>query len=81
MGDYKLVRYDSNADTLTGAGGQPVTSARLYRLSDDIGEQKDLAATMPDKVAELQKRWGSWNAELVDPLWGGKARAGRKAKK
>ena len=28
-GDYKLVRYDSNADTLTGKGGQPVTAARL----------------------------------------------------
>ena len=33
-GDYKLVRYDTNADTLTGAGGQPVSSAQLYNLAD-----------------------------------------------
>jgi arylsulfatase A-like enzyme len=72
MGDYKLVRYDSNADTLTGKGGQPVTAAKLYRLNDDLGETKDLAASMPDKVAELQKRWDAWNAELVAPLWGGR---------
>jgi len=81
MGDYKLVRYDSNADTLTGRGGQPVTAAKLYRLSDDIGEQNDLAATMPDKVAELQKRWDAWNAELVAPLWGGQGGGKRKAKR
>jgi len=81
MGDYKLVRYDSNADTLTGQGGQPVTAAKLYRLSDDIGEQNDLAAKMPEKVAELEKRWAAWNAELVDPLWGGQGGGKRKAKK
>jgi arylsulfatase A-like enzyme len=81
MGDYKLVRYDSNADTLTGKAGQPVTAAKLYRLSDDIGEKNDLAATMPEKVAELEKHWNAWNAELVDPLWGGGKKAGnRKAK-
>lgn len=71
MGDYKLVRYDSNADTLTGARNQPVTAAKLYRLSDDIGETKDLAAAMPDKLKELQARWDAWDATLVPPLWGG----------
>ncbi len=70
-GDYKLVRYDSNADTLTGARNQPVTAAKLYHLSDDIGETKDLAAAMPDKVKELQAKWDAWNATLVAPLWGG----------
>ena len=39
MGDYKLVRYDGNADTpFTGKPKQLATSAKLYRLSDDIGE-------------------------------------------
>jgi arylsulfatase A-like enzyme len=70
-GDYKLVRYDTNADTRTGGRNQPVTVARLYRLSDDLGETKDLAATMPDKVQELQSQWDAWNATLVKPLWGG----------
>lgn len=70
MGDYKLVRYDSNADTHSGRR-QPATAARLYRLSDDIGESKDLAAAMPDKVRALQAKWDAWNATLVKPLWGG----------
>jgi arylsulfatase A-like enzyme len=69
MGDYKLVRYDRNADTLTGDRNQGVTSAKLYDLSNDIGETKDLSAGMPDKAQELQDRWDSWNAGLVEPLW------------
>jgi len=71
MGDYKLVRYDSNADTLTGGRNQPVTAAKLYNLAADIHEDKDLAATMPDKAKELQAKWDAWNATLVKPLWGG----------
>jgi arylsulfatase A-like enzyme len=71
MGDYKLVRYDSNADTLTGGRKQPVTGAKLYNLASDIHEDKDLASTMPDKAQELQAKWDAWNATLVKPLWGG----------
>lgn len=71
LGDYKLVRYDSNADTLTGARNQPVTAARLYNLAADTGETKDLAAAMPDKVTELQSKWDAWNGANVKPLWGG----------
>jgi arylsulfatase A-like enzyme len=71
VGDYKLVRYDTNADALTGARNQPVSDVKLYRLSDDLGETKDLAAGMPDKVQELQAKWDAWNATLVPPLWGG----------
>jgi arylsulfatase A-like enzyme len=70
MGDYKLVRYDSNADTRTGSRNQPVTDAKLYQLANDIGETKDLAAAMPDKVKELQSKWDAWNATLVRALWG-----------
>ena len=71
LGDYKLVRYDSNADTLTGARNQPVTAAKLYNLAADIGETKDLAPAMPEKVKELQSRWDTWNVANVKPLWGG----------
>lgn len=70
MGDYKLVRYDSNADTNTGER-QPVTAAKLYNLKEDIGETKDLTALMPEKQKELQETWDKWNESLVDPLWGG----------
>ena len=70
-GDYKLVRYDSNADTRTGARNQPVTAVKLYNLAADIGETKDLAAGQPDKLKELQAKWDAWNATLSPPLWGG----------
>jgi len=69
--DYKLVRYDSNADTRTGRGRQPVTATKLYNLASDIGEANDLAAAQPDKAKELQAKWDAWNATLVKPLWGG----------
>jgi len=70
VGDYKLVRYDSNADTMTGAPRQPVTGPKLYNLATDIGETRDLAAELPGKLKELQEKWDAWNATLVPPLWG-----------
>ncbi len=69
MGNYKLVRYDTNADTNTGKK-QPATAAKLYDLAADIGETNDLIAKMPDKAKELQTKWDAWNATLVKPLWG-----------
>jgi arylsulfatase A-like enzyme len=79
-GDYKLVRYDSNADTNLGKGRQPVTPARLYNLVDDLGEAKDLAAAQPEKVKALQSQWDAWNATLVPPLWGSEGGAARRAR-
>ncbi len=76
-GDWKLVRYDGNADTQTGKA-QPVTSAKLYNLAKDIHEDSDLSAAMPEKVAELQKLWDAWNQDNVDPLWGGGKKAAKK---
>ena len=70
-GDFKLVRYDLNVDTRTGARAQGVTPPKLYNLRDNIGETKDLAAAMPEKVKELQAQWDTWNQGNVKPLWGG----------
>ncbi len=70
VGDFKLVRYDLNADTLTGRRNQGVTPSRLYNLREDIGETKDLAAGMPEKVKELQAKWDAWNTANAKPLWG-----------
>ncbi len=69
-GEFKLVRYDRNADTLTGVRNQPVSAAKLYHLAADIGETNDLAAAMPEKVKELQSKWDAWNATNVKPRWG-----------
>ena len=74
-GDWKLVRYDVNADTRTGGSNQGVTAAKLYNLATDIGETNDLAAAMPDQVKKLQSRWNDWNKSNVKPLWGGGAAA------
>ena len=41
----------------------------LYRLDQDPGEAKDLAATEPAKLRELSARWDLRNAEMVPPLW------------
>lgn len=68
-GDYKLVRYDTNADS--AGRKRPVSAAKLYNLAADIHEDKDLAAAMPDKVKELQAKWDAWNQSNVPPLWGG----------
>lgn len=70
VGDYKLVRYDSNVDTRTGKRNQPIAGPRLYNLANDIGETKDLYSEMPDKAKELQAQWEKWNATLIKPLWG-----------
>lgn len=69
-GDFKLVRYDSNADTLTGVRNQPVSAAKLYNVAVDIGEARDLAVEMPDKVKALQARWDVWNGANMQPRWG-----------
>lgn len=69
-GDFKLVRYDSNADTLTGVRNQPVTALKLYNLANDLGETNDLAATMPDKAKALLAKWEAWNSGNIAPRWG-----------
>ncbi len=71
-GDWKLVRYDSGADSNAGSrgGNAKVTAPKLYNLADDIHEDKDLSAAMPEKVKELQAKWDEWNKLNIAP--GGK---------
>jgi arylsulfatase A-like enzyme len=64
-GDYKVL--------LTG-GWKLQTSERprkiwLHNLRDDPTEQRNLAETMPDKVAELQKELTAIDAQQAKPLW------------
>lgn len=67
MGDWKLVRYDNHVDL----GTSGVSAPKLYNLATDLGETKDLAATEPARVQELQAKWDEWNATPAKPLWGG----------
>jgi hypothetical protein len=57
-GDWNIVRYDN-------------TGVHLYNLKDDIGQSKNLAATEPQRLREIQDAWNEWNKGNVDPLWGG----------
>ena len=52
VGDYKLIEfYEDNR-------------VELYNLRDDLGEQNDLAAEMPDKAAELRRMLHQWRSEV-----------------
>jgi len=63
QGDWKLLRYDlKNEET-----GERVLTPQLYNLAQDICEQDDLAAQMPEKVKELQKHWDVWNKGMSRP--------------
>ncbi|MGD9495445.1 MAG: sulfatase-like hydrolase/transferase [Armatimonadota bacterium] len=55
-GDWKLVR-EVRGDW------------ELYNLAEDIGEQKDLAATEPARLAELRDALAAWDAQMIEPLW------------
>ena len=39
--------------------------ARLYDLRQDIGEQRDLAETMPEKAADLRRELESWRSKVA----------------
>ncbi len=69
-GDYKLV-------VSKGGTGQP----ELYDLARDIGESKDLAASQPQKVKELQALYDRWNAEQAPASVPDSGPAQKKAKK
>jgi arylsulfatase A-like enzyme len=56
-GDYKLV-IPKHGD-----------AAQLFNLAQDIGESRNLAASEPRMVAELEKLRVAWNAQLVPPVF------------
>lgn len=60
QGDWKLVREPKQK----AAGPW-----QLYDLATDPGEASDLAASRPEVLAELVKRWEHTNAQMVDPLF------------
>jgi arylsulfatase A len=76
-GDYKLVlphRYRTLDGRPGGTGGTPVdyhhkdTGVELYDLVKDPGETRDLAAELPEKVAELMTHVEQARDELGDRL-------------
>lgn len=55
-GDWKLMEFLEDG------------KLELYNLASDVGEQKNLAATHPDKVNELQSRLKAWREEIKAPM-------------
>jgi arylsulfatase A-like enzyme len=53
---------------------------QLFNLADDVGEARDLAATQPEKLAELEKAWQALNGEMIEALWSPGGGGGRRAK-
>ncbi len=55
-GDWKLIEYFEDG------------ALELYNLRDDIGEQKNLAETLPEKAKELHKLMLAWRKTLNAPV-------------
>jgi arylsulfatase A-like enzyme len=51
-GDYKLIEWYEDG------------RVELYNLKDDLSERNDLAATMPQKAAELRHMLHAWRGEI-----------------
>jgi len=65
-GKWKLVdARDFEAKSQTGW--------QLYDLENDISEQKNLATSQPEVVAQLTRAWDQWNQANVEPRWVGTA--------
>lgn len=74
-GDWKLV-------VSRGGSGQP----ELFNIATDLSESRDLAASQPEKVKELQALYTAWDKEQAPPSApdgpaGKKAKNGKNAKK
>jgi arylsulfatase A-like enzyme len=52
LGDWKYIAAAGSGGW--GTGGEQSQAIQLYNLADDLGETKNLASTMPDKVAQMQ---------------------------
>jgi arylsulfatase A-like enzyme len=59
IGDWKLVQ----------SGSRKLAPTALYRLSDDIGEKKNLLPANPEKARELRAAWDRWNTANIPARW------------
>jgi arylsulfatase A-like enzyme len=67
VGDWKLV-MNGNGDVWTLMEND-TGKEELFNLKDDIGETKDLAATHPEKLRELQTAYREWDSKNIPPRW------------
>ncbi len=68
MGDWKLLLGANDKDAEEVPGDKSKSgNISLFNLSDDIGEQKNLAAEQPDKVKELRAKLDALMQTAVAP--------------
>ena len=69
-GDYKLLWLSSKPSDRNQRLAQDADKWMLFDVTKDPGEVNDLAAAMPDKVAELMIAWDQYRAEngLIIPI-------------
>jgi arylsulfatase A-like enzyme len=60
QGNWKFV-FSTEGGEVPGPKQIPARDM-LFNLADDIGEQHDLAAVRPEKLAALKKRYEAWSA-------------------
>ena len=63
QGDWMYVHTHRYNEDGTGPGPD-VAPERLFNLASDLGEQYDLAAEQPEKLAELKKLYEAWSDEV-----------------
>jgi arylsulfatase A-like enzyme len=56
-GDWKIFR------------GRNASTWELYHVSEDIGEERNLSAVEPAKLAELEAAWRQLDGKMIEPLW------------
>lgn len=57
VGDWKLVVEPNQGDPM------------LFNLADDVGEQNDLAKSMPDKLQEIVAIYEAWDKQMKPARW------------
>ncbi len=55
-GDYKLIAYHDGEN-------------RLYRIPEDIGEQRDLSVLEPERVANMHRQLAAWRFSNIPPRY------------
>jgi len=62
QGVWKYV-HSTEGDAAPGPKQRPAQDM-LFNLADDLGEQRDLAAQQPNKLAELKMLYATWSNEV-----------------
>lgn len=65
QGDWVLVRPSTGEKEYEAIAVKPM----LFNVTEDIGQDRDLAARRPEMVRRLQESWDRWSAELPQPRW------------